>query len=306
MFKKIGSVVALGLVVGLMAIGPMATAAAAAPAAQGASTALVADGQWHALPAGEQAWYTFNYSGDGSQILIRMASPNVGGSNGGGFEVWTPDQYAKYQGGATVEPVGRGSANSYFGGDLIWTGNFNTAGAYYVIVTAGSSQADYTLTITGSGVTLPAAPAAQTQAAAPKANEVEAKTEAAETQATAPASTAPAAEQKKGASASDALAIDGKSANIAAGQEVWYAIPYGGGNSRMVIRMAVDSNHPASFAVYTATELANGADPVGIGSVDAGLGGDLVWAGGFPDAGTVYVVVTGNSTADTGYTLSVQ
>jgi hypothetical protein len=319
-FKKLGFVVALGLLAGMMAIGPVA--AAGAPA----SSVLVANGQWQKLPAGQQAWYTFDYSGDQSQILIRMAAPN-----GGGFEVWTPEQFASYQAGNTVDPVGRGSASDYFGGDLIWSGNFNSAGTYYVIVDAGSSEADYTLTITGSGVTLPAAAAQPAKSATAKVatakDEAEtaaaAKAEAAKVASATAAATvkdeketasvakaeaakaAPAA-AKKGAGASDALTIDGKWANIAANQQVWYAIPYGGGNSQMIIRMAVDPNHPASFAVYTANEVANGADPVGIGSANADMGGDLVWAGGFQDATTVYVVVSGNSMADSGYALSMQ
>ncbi len=294
MFKKIGSVVALGLLAGLTAVGPMATAAAAA----GASTVLVADGQWHALPAGQQAWYTFDYSGDGSQILIRMAA-----ANGAGFEVWTPEQFAQYQAGATVDPIGRGSASDIYGGDLIWSGNFNEAGTYHVIVTAGSGQADYALTISGSGVALPKVEA---QAAATKTTET--KAAAAEKAATKSATTekAAAAPEKNGANSGEALTINGKWTNIGPNQQVWYAIPYGGGNAQMVLSMASDPNNPATFAVYTTDEVANGLDPVGRGSADAAMGNAQVWAGGFENAGTVYVVVSGNGVANTGYELTVQ
>ena len=293
MFKKVGVVVALGLLTGLTALGPAVTSVAAAST----GNVSVADGQWRALPAGEQAWYTFDYSGDGSQVEIRMATPNVGSPNGSGFEVWTPEQYAQYQRGGAVEPIGRGSANSDLGGDLFWTGNFNDAGTYHVIVTAGSGQADYSLTIKGSGVSLPVA---QPEVAASAAKPASTAAVAAK-----PASTV-AAEKNNGAAPSSALTADGKWANVAAAQQVWYAIPYGGGNAQMVIRMAVDPNSPASFEVYTAAEVANGGDPVGRGSVDAAMGGDLVWAGGFADAGTVYVLVSGNGVGNTGYALTVE
>lgn len=288
-FKKIGMVVALGMLAGLVALGPAATSVAAAD-----TTNLVADGQYHALAAGEQTWYTFNYSGDESQIMIEMSAPN-----GGGFEVWTPEQYAQYQAGQAVEPVGRGSASDYYGGDLIWTGNFNTAGTYYVIVTAEGSQIDYALTISGAGVSLPAAaPAAQAETATAAAPATETATAAA-----APVA-APAA--KSGANSGDALTIDGQWANIAANQQVWYAVPYWGGNEQLTISMVTDPSNPATFAVYTADEVANGDDPVGRGSGNAAMGDAQVWVGGFADAGTVYVVVSGNGVGNTGYQLTIQ
>jgi hypothetical protein len=294
-FKKFGVVVALGLMAGMTALGPMATGVAAAAASTG--TVLAADGQWHALPAAQQAWYPFQYSGDGSQIEVRMATPN-----GGGFAVWTPQEYAQYQNGEAVTPIGRGSANELLGGDLYWTGNFNEAGTYYVIATAGNAPMDYSLTVKGSGVTLPqpqAEPATKPVTTAAAATTAP-KTEQAAAQ---PVATA---EQKSGTGPGSALSIDCKWANIGADQQLWYAIPYGGGDARVVIRMATDSNHPASFAVYTGAEVTSDSDPVGIGSADAAMGGDLVWAGGFTDAGTIYVVVSGNGVGNTGYQLALQ
>lgn len=295
MFKKLGVVVALGLMAGMTALGPMAAGVAAAAANTG--TVLAADGQWHVLPAGEQAWYPFQYSGDGSQIEVRMATPN-----GGGFEVWTPQEYAQYQSGEAVTPIGRGSANELLGGDLYWTGNFNESGTYYVIATAGNTPMDYSLTIKGSGVILPQP---QAEAATEPATTAAVAATAPNSEQVASKAAAPA-EQKSGTGPGSALTVDGKWANVAANQQVWYAIPYGGGDARVVIRMATDPNHPASFAVYTGAEVASDSDPVGIGSADAAMGGDLVWAGGFTDAGTIYVVVSGNGVGNTGYQLALQ
>jgi hypothetical protein len=74
----------------------------------------------------------------------------------------------------------------------------------------------------------------------------------------------------------------------------------------VVVSMAVDPSTPASFAVYTDAEVAAGLDPVGRGSVDAAMGGNLVWSGSFKDATTLYVVVSGNGVSDTGYNLMIQ
>ena len=52
-----------------------------------------------------------------------------------------------------MEPIGRGSADDFVAGDLSWSGNFVESGRYYLILTNGSSQsANYTLSISGDGV----------------------------------------------------------------------------------------------------------------------------------------------------------
>lgn len=64
-------------------------------------------------------WYTFDYDGKGFQITIRMAVSPIASV---GFSVWTPEEVASWARDGKERPIGRGSANSYFGGDLIWSG----------------------------------------------------------------------------------------------------------------------------------------------------------------------------------------
>ena len=165
MTNKLHSIVVsaaiLASVLGVSVGSPMAASAAGT----GPADALAPTGQWTTEAPSQRTWYDFQYGGDGSQILVRMA---VDSSNPASFEVWTADQIQQWVHGDTVTPVGQGSANDSFGGDLVWSGNFNEPGTYYVIVSDTSSAPEtYDLQITGDAVTLqnvaaPAQPAATT------------------------------------------------------------------------------------------------------------------------------------------------
>lgn len=111
-------------------------------AAQGAGpeSALTPSGDWTPLAVGGRVWYAFDYTGDGSPVLIRMGVEPSGSAT---FSVWTPEDLAAWASDGIEDPVGRGSANDAFGGDLIWAGSFNTAGTYYVLVEQTGLDASY-------------------------------------------------------------------------------------------------------------------------------------------------------------------
>ena len=104
------------------------------------------------LNAGQRQWYVFRYAGDNSPIQVRLAGSNAT------FSIWTQQdiQNAKNDfSGATANPVGRSSANNQFGGDQYWTGSFNAPGNYYILVettNGGANTGNYTLNVTGTGV----------------------------------------------------------------------------------------------------------------------------------------------------------
>ncbi|MCU0508644.1 MAG: LPXTG cell wall anchor domain-containing protein [Anaerolineae bacterium] len=103
------------------------------------------------LNAGQRNWYVFRYAGDNSPVQIRLSGSNAQ------FSVWTQGDIQNASGnfGATANPVGRSSANSNFGGDQYWTGSFNAPGNYYIMVettNGGQNAGNYTLSVTGSGV----------------------------------------------------------------------------------------------------------------------------------------------------------
>jgi hypothetical protein len=276
--------------------GPMVASAAG----MGPADALAPAGEWATEAPSQRIWYAFQYSGDGSQILVRMA---VDSSNPASFEVWTADQILQWVHGDTVTPVGRGSANDAFGGDLVWSGNFNEPGTYFVIVSNTSLAPEaYDLQITGDAVTQPSAVASPQPATSPSA--------AGSPAAAASAAAKPTVVVQGGTGPSDALPISGAWAPLAVGQQVWYAFSYSGDGSEITVRMTADQNNAASFAVWTPDEarqlaLDSTTQPVGRGSEDDSLRGDQVWAGSFNTGGTYYVVVTQTGQVPANYQLSI-
>jgi hypothetical protein len=115
--------------------------------------------QAYILARGQGVWYAFQYSGDGSPILIQMSEAP---RDSAGFAVYTP--------GDLATPVGRGHRQTItrrradgtveetelYGGNLIWSGSFPSPGTYYVsVVQADPNPSTIALKVTGSGVSTP-------------------------------------------------------------------------------------------------------------------------------------------------------
>jgi hypothetical protein len=205
MLRKLSALVVSGAIVVSTLGFTGATIALAAAPGSGSNSAMAPAGNWMPVAAGQQEWFAFHYAGDNSQILARMS---VDPADSAGFEIWTPAQFQQYQQGNAVTPVGRGSVNNNFGGDLTWSGNFDTPGTYYVVVTqTGPNAGNFSLNVSGDGVTfLPAQAAPAARAAAP-VHKTTAKTTASK------ATAAKTAASKT--SASKTLAASAKATNVA-------------------------------------------------------------------------------------------
>ncbi len=145
--------VALSLVI-LLSTGLMFPVTTGAAAVAGPGNALPVTGEWAQLGAGADQWHAFTYACDGSQIEVRVQTEPAGNVE---FALWTPELIERWALGYYVEPVGRGSADPYAGGQLVWTGNFVTAGTYYVAVGSSGDRAGtsyYQIEVSGDGVSL--------------------------------------------------------------------------------------------------------------------------------------------------------
>ena len=145
MIKRIvaGAMLAVAAsVVGLLAVG---AASAAAPTGSGPDQALAPTSAWQATQPAATTWYSFQYAGDSSQILVVA---DVSPANSVTFSVWTPQNVQDWAKGLAVEPIGRGSVDANRGGALTWSGNFNTAGAYYIVIQqTGANTGYYNLSV---------------------------------------------------------------------------------------------------------------------------------------------------------------
>ncbi len=247
---------------------------------------------------GQAAWYAFRYAGDGSQILIDLRATPEGSAR---FAVYTP--------GDTGTPVGRGSQQTMtrrladgtvektelYGGDLIWSGSFRSAGVYYVAVSqTGASPSTITFGISGSGVS-----GGQPVSALPGNSEPPV--------CALPAAASPAAVTLSaggaGSAPGQALALPSTAAYLLPeGQAVWFAFRYSGDGSQILIDLRATPEDSATFAVYTPGDTGT---PVGRGSLQTKsrrladgtvertklYGGDLIWSGSFRLAGVYFVAV---------------
>lgn len=153
MKSQLSKILPVVFTVGLIFLMASSSLLAAGNPGTSPETALVPDGEWKPLEAGEYAWYQFDYAGNRSQILIQVYAAPLTGAE---FSVWTPTQMAAGGMDAGLQPIGRGSTDPNFGGQLIWTGNFNTAGTYYLRVSNQRAETlGYMVKVSGSGVSLP-------------------------------------------------------------------------------------------------------------------------------------------------------
>ncbi|MCX6032640.1 MAG: hypothetical protein NT169_25555 [Chloroflexi bacterium] len=295
MFRRSLILMATALVVGM--VGLAGAGAAFAAAGTGPDSAATLPGNWVKLDAGSRVWYAFQYGGDGSQISARVASEPAGAV---AFSVWTPGGLALWSATGEEKPVGRGSANNTLGGDWFWTGHFNEAGTYYLVVeSTGNIPAYYMPQISGDAVYVAPATVAEVATAAPAAS-------------AAPIAAAVAAPQpaKSGTGPADALTPSANWTPLAAGQWAWYAFQYAGDGSQVMVRMAVDPASPVTFSVWTPADVAQWAqdgtmNPVGRGSASKVYGDDLIWTGHFNTPGTYYVVVENANATPSNYLLTI-
>ncbi len=102
------------------------------------------------LPFGRRVWYAFNYAGDSSQILAQMSVSPPGAAS---FAIWSPNDVKQWEAGNKVNPQGQGTVNAGYNDDLVWSGNFNEPGTYYVVVDqTGPYTGRINLSVSGDGV----------------------------------------------------------------------------------------------------------------------------------------------------------
>ncbi len=114
------------------------------------------------IAANATQWYKFDYSGDRSEITLIM--PN-GANSLVAFNVFTPDEVKSWW---DTKPIGRGTAyqidcdtgdedpmGACQSDDFKWVGKFNAAGTYYVqVVNYNTGTANFTLTLSGTGISV--------------------------------------------------------------------------------------------------------------------------------------------------------
>ncbi len=278
----------------LLALAVMLSLATMASAAEGeintnpVAATYITD-QVTSIGANTSLWYRFDYSGGNTAITIKL--PN-GNNSGMGFKVYTADQAASWW---DTDPVGQGTPD---GNDLLWVGNFNLAGSYYVEVLNDKPYGDkFQLLIAGEDVALGSQPAQ------------------AGTTTTAPAGTA-AAVAAPNIDPFRAATIDAQVHSIPASSSLWYRFDYAAGDHPLVTRTLHNAtNSGVHFNVYTAEASQTwwDSDPVGRGTAslvscqgEMCPSNDLTWVGSFNLNGTYYVQVVNDNANPVSFELTIQ
>jgi hypothetical protein len=245
---------------------------AAAAAGTSPSDAYAPDGAWRQINRGQSQWYSFRYDGKDEQILVKMdAKP----SDGAMFMVMTPEQVRQWEKTGEEKSCGCSSEDMYVSADRSWSGSFNIPGTYYIMVKHSGNHAtptDYSLTVSGKGVSVPEA----ARSVAP-----------AGVMAPAPAPAAKAVEEMS--PFEDWMAMPG-------GTSHWETFHYDEINSQVELVMDAEPNNAVSFSVWTPEQvrrysLGEDVQPVGRGTKNEDAPGDVSWSGSFTSPGTYYVRV---------------
>ena len=98
---------------------------------------------WQTLTSGQQTWYTFAYSGDKSEIVVRLSAAPA---NSASFAVWSRQTWIT---GSAAEPrllPDMARPIRALRRDLVWAGSSGYGGTWYVQVKpAGTARTWYSL-----------------------------------------------------------------------------------------------------------------------------------------------------------------
>lgn len=281
---------------------------------KGPGDALALPDGWQTVESGQRIWYAFDYSGDKSDILVRLSASPAGSA---AFAIWSLTDVDRWSRGYAAVPTGHGSSNAYYGGDLVWAGSSGFPGTWYVVVEpSASAQTWFSLKVSGSGVTRdlatvsPSSPTVTRPASTPAPGVIQATPIPAEQAALAfynprtPTPTRPAQDPAR------AFTLPEGPETLGPGQHVWYAFQYAGDRSTILMQLHADPPGSATFTVWSWDVLQRWAEgyfytPTGRGTPNEVYGGDLIWQGGSIIKGKWYVVVEQSGNGASTYTLQV-
>lgn len=255
-----------------------AVAQAVTPMPMGPDEAMV-PGTWDPINMGEQHWFVFNYDGKKDPIEIHLYAKPTDGVT---FRVLTPAQVQQWRDTGEIKWTGAGAYNEAEKSELFWTGEFNMAGKYYVLVEHSKvmkGTAWCKLTIEGKGVTFPGEPAMPV--AGPAVRPLTPAT----------------------GSGPDLAYLPGKWQELREGEKNWFAFTYDKHAIDPMIEIKFYTNHTegVTFKILTPEQaqqwrVDGKLEWIGAGAKEEATRAELSWQGKFTTSGTYYVVVEHSKT----------
>ena len=263
------------LAIALMSLGAMTVSAAGPINTGNPMEAQYIPSQTQTIQGNSELWYRYEYDGNRSQVTLRIPSAPDGLT----VQVHNP---ASMESWWSSDPIG---VLSWEGNDMVWSGNSNESGTYYVQIDNENAFAvNFSLVLTGDHVRtapLPPAPAENLP------GEVVAPTNA-------------------NIDPYHAIVVDNSAHMLPGSASLWYRFDYFGGNDRdlITITMINGKNSGMGFKVWTPDDIAKWWENEAIGQ-GTPKENDLLWAGSFNTSDTYYVQVFNNNSYPLEFTLTI-
>lgn len=266
------------LVLGVLALMLSVGAAAVVAADTDPVGAPYVDNGVHSINANSGVWYRFEYTGDHSQITVKLVNALHDGLNQGlSFQVYTPSQMQDWW-----KHNGIGAGNR-LGDDLIWTGNAHEGGTWWVkVMNANPAPMTFTLVVSGDKVSFVPPGTAPIAAPAPSVGTL-----------------------LENENPVYARVVDSNALVIPAKTTLWYRFTYPGTHDQAILAIPDGGKNLLRVELYTPEQMSSwwNATPIGRATPN---GDDLLWSGNAEDGGFWYVKVMNDSTAPVSFKLLLQ
>jgi hypothetical protein len=262
------------LVLAVLALGLSVSAAAVSAAGSDPVGAPFADNTTHTIGANTTTWYRFHYTGDHSQITIKLVDAK---DQGLAFQVYAPSQMEEWW---KNDGIGAGSVKDH---DLLWTGNAHEDGFWYVKVeNRNLAPMPFQLIVTGEKVSFGTPTFSTSEAALPQF-----------------------ASSLDNADPNKAVIVDSNWRSIPAKTTLWYRFAYSGTHDQAILKVLDGGKNQLRVHVHTPEQMKTwwNVNPVGQATPH---GDDLMWNGSAEESGWWYVEVMNDNTSAVNFQLLLE
>jgi hypothetical protein len=212
-------------------------------------------------------WYRFEYTGDHSQINIKLVDAIRDSVDRGlSFEVYTPSQIKEWW---KNDGIGAGNPK---GDDLIWTGNAHEAGTWWIKVNnTKPTEMPFDLIVSGEKVSFapPTAPVAEV--------------------------TLPSAKALVENAVPDlAVPVKADAQVLPAGATAWYRFPYSGAHDQITLNVPNGADENLRVYVLTPEQVETWWNSTPVGQATP-KDGNLLWSGNAEESGVWYIKVVNDN-----------
>lgn len=308
-----------------MAAAPLFAASEMAPAAQATAT-----NDWQELEPGASHVVKVKYDAfekDGRLASEAIVELEMGRRGSVAFDVYTATQYADFEAGKDVTPIGRGNlksdqtGNPFHDTKLIWANRTDMSETFFIRVENKSTGvSSFHLSVSGNGTTIQnemadnemvdneMAPAdVQPAQSVARSSVAETKAELAESSASA---------SDAGYGPESAISAASTTGTLAAGETRWHTFKYDYDHSsnkpakQATVQVKMDEKESVSFEIWTPAQVKSWAQgdkvyELGAGSVFNDVDTTLIWVGSAKASDRYYVLVENQTDSPANYSLEI-